>query len=36
MNWLRENRFLGTFLIVLGVCTLCACLVPVQREERLE
>jgi hypothetical protein len=24
MNWLRENRFLGTFLIVLGLCTLCA------------
>lgn len=24
MNWLRENRFLGTFLIVLGVCTLSA------------
>ncbi len=22
MNWLRENRFLGTFLIVLGVCIL--------------
>lgn len=24
MNWLRENRFLGACLIVLGVCTLCA------------
>lgn len=24
MNWLRENRFLGTFLIVLGVGTVCA------------
>ena len=24
MNWLRENRFLGTFLIALGVCTACA------------
>jgi hypothetical protein len=24
MNWLRENRFLGTFLIVFGVCTLSA------------
>jgi hypothetical protein len=24
MNWMRENRFLGTFLIVLGVCTVCA------------
>jgi hypothetical protein len=22
MNWLRENRFLGGFLIVLGLCTL--------------
>jgi hypothetical protein len=22
MNWFRENRFLGTFLIVFGVCTL--------------
>lgn len=22
MNWLRDNRFLGTFLIVLGVCTI--------------
>jgi hypothetical protein len=21
MNWLRENRFVGTFLIVLGLCT---------------
>ncbi len=24
MNWFRENRFLGTFAIVLGVCTLAA------------
>jgi hypothetical protein len=24
MNWLRKNRFLGAFLIVLGVCTVCA------------
>jgi hypothetical protein len=24
MNWFRENRFLGTFLIVLGVCAVCA------------
>lgn len=24
MNWFRQNRFLGTFLIVLGVCTLAA------------
>lgn len=24
MNWFRENRFLGAFLIVLGLCTLCA------------
>jgi hypothetical protein len=24
MNWLRENRFLGTFLIVLGVSTIAA------------
>ncbi len=22
MNWFRENRFLGTFLVVLGVCVL--------------
>ncbi len=22
MNWFRENRWLGTFLIVFGVCTL--------------
>ncbi|MFL6590929.1 MAG: Amuc_1100 family pilus-like protein [Chthoniobacterales bacterium] len=22
MNWFRENRFLGTFVIVVGVCTL--------------
>jgi len=24
MNWFRENRFLGTFLIVVGVCVLAA------------
>jgi hypothetical protein len=24
MNWFRQNRFLGTFLIALGVCTLAA------------
>jgi hypothetical protein len=24
MNWFRENRFLGTFVIVVGVCTLAA------------
>ena len=35
MNWFRENRFLGTFLIVFGVCTLGAVWFLVQREKRL-
>src|SRR2546430_8384878 len=24
MNWFRQNRWLGTFLIVFGICTLIA------------
>ena len=24
MNWFQQNRWLGTFLIVFGICTLCA------------